>query len=111
RRRTAAVPATSSQTAAATNGESRTENRKPNGGKPMKSVRAMMIVAFAALLAGTFAIAQSDEGKPDATKGDAPHGGRGPGGGPGVMLDHLLPQPVVDDLKLTAEQKTKYIDL
>jgi len=72
----------------------------------MKSVRAIMIVAFAAFLAGTFAIAQSDEGKPDA-----PHAGRGPGGGPGVMLDHLLPQPVVDDLKLTAEQKTKYIDL
>ena len=74
----------------------------------MKLVKTMMIVAFAALLAGTFAIAQTGEGnKPDAPKG----GGRGPGGGPGAMLDNLLPPRVLDDLKLTAEQKTKYDDL
>ncbi len=77
----------------------------------MKSVRTIMIVAFAALFAGTFAIAQSGDAKPDAPKADAPRGGRGPGGGPGAMLDNLLPPRVLDELKLTAEQKSKYDEL
>ena len=68
----------------------------------MKLVRTIMIVAFAALLTGTFATAQSGEGKPDAPKG------KGPGGGPGAMLDNLLPPHALDELKLTADQKTKY---
>jgi len=68
----------------------------------MKLVRTTMIVTFAALLAGTFAMAQSGEGKPDAPKG------KGPGGGPGAMLDNLLPPHALDELKLTADQKTKY---
>jgi hypothetical protein len=71
----------------------------------MKLVRTMMIVALAALLAGTFTMAQSGEGKPDAPKG------KGPGGGPGQMLDNLLPPRVLDELKLTTEQKSKYDEL
>jgi Spy/CpxP family protein refolding chaperone len=74
----------------------------------MKSVRTMMIVALAVLFAGAFAIAQNGDTKPAGPKGEAPHGGPGKGGGPGAMLDNLLPPPLLDDLKLTAEQKTKY---
>jgi hypothetical protein len=79
----------------------------------MKSVRITMIVAFAALLAGTFAIAQNGGNKPDAPPSGGPGSGRGPsggnrGGGPGAMLDNLLPPRVLDELKLTADQKTKY---
>ena len=75
----------------------------------MKSVRTMMIVALVALLASSFAIAQSGEGKPDAPRDAGPRGGRG--GGPGAMLDNLLPARALDELKLTAEQKTKYDEL
>jgi Spy/CpxP family protein refolding chaperone len=69
-----------------------------------------MIVALATLFAGAFAIAQSGNTNPPPPKSDAPHGGRGPGG-PGAMLENLLPPRVVDELKLTADQKTKYDDL
>jgi hypothetical protein len=66
----------------------------------------MTIVAIAALLAGTLAIAQTNGNKPDAPPGKGPRGGRGPG--PGAMLDNLLPPRVLDELKLTTEQKSKY---
>lgn len=75
----------------------------------MKLVRTLMIVALAALFAGSFAIAQSGGDKPDA-KGQGPGGGRGPGG-PGAMLDNLLPPRALDELKLTTEQKAKYDEL
>ncbi len=78
----------------------------------MKSVRTLTIVALAALLAGSLAIAQTGD-KPDAPPGQGPRGGRGPGGpgGPGAMLDNLLPPRVLDELKLTTEQKAKYDEL
>lgn len=38
-------------------------------------------------------------------KGEGPRGGHGPG------MDHLLPKHAVEDLNLTAEQKTKYDEL
>jgi hypothetical protein len=76
----------------------------------MKSVRTLTIVALTALLAGSLAIAQTGGDKPDAPKGDGPRGGRGPGG-PGAMLDNLLPPRVLDELKLTTEQKSKYDEL
>jgi hypothetical protein len=55
----------------------------------MKSVKMMMIVAFAALLTGTLAMAQAGGDKPAAPKGEGKHGG----GAPGAMLDNLLPAP------------------
>jgi Spy/CpxP family protein refolding chaperone len=73
----------------------------------MKLVKMMMIVAFAALLTGTLAIAQAGGDKPAAPKGEGKHGG----GNPAAMLDNLLPPHLLDELKLTAEQKTKFDDL
>jgi Spy/CpxP family protein refolding chaperone len=76
----------------------------------MKLTRTLITVTVATLLAGTLAIAQTGESRPDRPQRGGPGGGRGPGG-PGAMLDNLLPPRVVDDLKLTAEQKAKYDEL
>jgi Spy/CpxP family protein refolding chaperone len=72
----------------------------------MKSVRTMMIVALAALFASAFAIAQTGGDKSEAPPGQGPRGGHGPG--PAAMLDNLLPPRILDELKLTADQKSRY---
>ncbi len=69
----------------------------------MKPVRTLAVVTVAALLAGTLATAQTGESRPSRPRGNGP--------GPGPMLENLLPPRVVDDLKLTAEQKAKYDEL
>jgi Spy/CpxP family protein refolding chaperone len=68
----------------------------------MKLVRTLTITAALALIAGAPAIAGEGKGEHNA---EGPRGGRGP------ALEHLLPPRVVDDLNLTADQKTKLADL
>jgi Spy/CpxP family protein refolding chaperone len=78
----------------------------------MKSARTFITLTVATLLAGTLALAQTGQERPDRPRG-GPGGGRGPGGpgGPGAMLDNLLPPRVIEELKLTTEQKAKYDEL
>jgi hypothetical protein len=64
----------------------------------MKLVRILTITAVLALIASTAA---------RAAEGDS----KGPRGGHGPALDHLLPAPLLGELSLTADQKTQYDSL
>ena len=69
--------------------------------KLLKTLTAIAVVGLATTLAYA-----------DDTNAPAkPEGKHGPRGGPGPMMEHLLPPRVVDDLNLTADQKTKLGEL
>jgi hypothetical protein len=75
--------------------------------RPMKSVRTIMIVAHPHFW---HVCDRQNSDKPGCPQGRCPRGGRG-GWRPRQYAGPSVAPPVVDDLKLTAEQKTKYADL
>lgn len=68
----------------------------------MKLLKTLTLTAVVALLGGLLTNAIAEDAKP------AP---KAHGAGRGPALEHLLPQPALDKLKLTAEQQTTYNSL
>jgi Spy/CpxP family protein refolding chaperone len=71
----------------------------------MKTLKPLTTLAAAALVGLALTTAQAeDKGKPEGKRPDGPRGG-------GALLENLLPPRLIEELKLSAEQKTKYDEL